>query len=49
MRKTRQRALKAAFVKRHGRPPEKTRWTSRGGAYGFYTSEWRRLKKAGHP
>lgn len=49
MRKTRQRALKVAFVKAHGRPPQKTRWEVRYGRYGFYTSERRRLKKAGHP
>lgn len=44
MRKTRQRAIRAAFVRAHGRPPERTRWRGDYGAWN--ASEWRRAKKA---
>ncbi len=43
MRKARQRAIRAAFVRSFGHPPERRRWI----AWDRYvTSEWRRAKKA---
>lgn len=43
MRKARQRALKADFQLRTGRPPARTDWSKPG----YYRrSEWRRMKKA---
>jgi len=44
MRKTRQRALRAAFKKEHGWAPLKTEWRNDLSAY--KPSVWRRLKKA---
>ena len=44
MRKTRQRALRAAFKKEHGWAPTKTDW--RNDLTGYRPSVWRRLKKA---
>ena len=44
MRKTRQRALRAAFQKVRGRPPNPTQW--RSDYLSWIPSEWRRLKKA---
>jgi len=46
MRKTRQRALRAAFKKEHGRAPLKTEWRKwRNDLSAYKPSEWRRLKK----
>jgi len=44
VRKTRQRAIRAAFEKTHGRPPNPTQW--RSDYLSWIPSEWRRLKKA---
>jgi len=44
VRKIRQRALRAAFQKTHGRAPNSTQW--RSDYLSWIPSEWRRLKKA---